>query len=289
MRKGWIAILPMVVVLPLFSQDGDTRPRFEVVSIRLCNGTERPASLTASPGRLSVPCFGLVRLIQDAYDVFSDGTNKFFHQPPSPMPIEGFPDQMSSSRYSIEAKTESPQSISMMRGPMMQRVLEDRFHLKLHREVREVPVYLMTVARGGLKLEVTKEGSCLDPDPLEFPKPEVLAGGKPQCGVITAPTRDGSHFVLDERGLTLASFSKLFKIGGLLVIDRTGLTGTYDIHLEWESSPSLPASPEAEGASESPDTSITSSMRKQLGLQLSPGKGPRDVLVIDRLERPTEN
>jgi len=205
------------------------------------------------------------------------------------MPIEGFPDQMSSSRYSIEAKTESPQSISMMRGPMMQRVLEDRFHLKLHREVREVPVYLMTVARGGLKLEVTKEGSCLDPDPLEFPKPEVLAGGKPQCGVITAPTRDGSHFVLDERGLTLASFSKLFKIGGLLVIDRTGLTGTYDIHLEWESSPSLPASPEAEGASESPDTSITSSMRKQLGLQLSPGKGPRDVLVIDRLERPTEN
>ena len=289
MRKGWIAILPMVVVLPLFSQDGDTRPRFEVVSIRLCNGTERPASLTASPGRLSVPCFGLVRLIQDAYDVFSDGTNKFFHQPPSPVPIEGFPDQMSSSRYSIEAKTESPQSISMMRGPMMQRVLEDRFHLKLHREVREVPVYLMTVARGGLKLEVTKEGSCLHPDPLEFPKPEVLAGGKPQCGVITAPTRDGSHFVLDERGLTLASFSKLFKIGGLLVIDRTGLTGTYDIHLEWESSPSLPASPEAEGASESPDTSITSSMRKQLGLQLSPGKGPRDVLVIDRLERPTEN
>ena len=289
MRKGRIVILAIFTGLPLFSQDGDTRPRFEVVSIRLCNGTERPASLTASPGRLSVPCFGLVRLIQDAYDVFSDGTNKFFHQPPSPMPIEGFPDQMSSSRYSIDAKAESPQSIGMMRGPMMQRVLEDRFHLKIHHEVREVPVYLMTVAKGGLKLQATREGSCTHADPMEFPKPEVMAGGKPQCGIIASPARNGSHFVLDERGVTLASFSKLFKIGGLLVIDRTGLTGTYDIHLEWESGPPIPASPETEGASESPDTSITSSIRKQLGLQLSPGKGPRDVLVIDRLERPTEN
>jgi len=289
MRNGWITIVALVVGLPLFSQDVDPRPRFEVVSIRLCTGTERPASLTASPGRLSVPCFGLGRLIQDAYDVFSDGTNNFFHQPPSPKPIEGLPDQMSAYRYSIEAKAESPQSVGMMRGPMMQRVLEDRFHLKIHREAREVPVYLMTVAKGGLKLEVTREGSCMHADPMEFPKPEVMAGGKRECGVLAPPTRNGSHFVLDERGVTLASFSKLFKIGGLLVIDRTGLTGRYDIHLEWESSPPIPASPETDGASESPDTSITSSMRKQLGLQLSPGKGPRDVLVIDGLERPDEN
>ena len=110
----------------------------------------------------------------------------------------------------------------------------------------------------------------------------MISGGAPRCGVLTPPTRNGSHFVVDEHAITVGGFASIFRIGGLPVVDRTGLAGTYDIHLEWEYAP-------ADAASESPDLSIISSIRKQLGLQLTVGKGPRQVLVIDHLERASEN
>ena len=77
-----------------------------------------------------------MRLIQEAYEVFADG-NVDPLNPDFPLtPIEGYPSGMFGDRYSIEAKAESPQSIAMMRGPMMQRRLEDLFHLKTHHETR---------------------------------------------------------------------------------------------------------------------------------------------------------
>ncbi|SPF51300.1 exported hypothetical protein [Candidatus Sulfopaludibacter sp. SbA4] len=289
--RNWLAlVLGVFAGLPVFAQGGDTRPQFEVAAIRECIGTEPRAALNASPGRLSVPCFGLFRLIQDAYQIFADGTGNFMNQPTSPTPIEGFPNQMSSYRYSIDAKAGSAQGMGMMRGPMLQRLLEDRFHLKIHRETRELPVYLMTVAKDGPRLQVTKEDSCDPAETADAAQPlAAIPGGKPRCGVLTPPTRNGSHFVLDERGIRGEVFAKLLIIGGLPVIDRTGLSGTFDIHLEWDFTPPDPVSPESGAASEPHDTSIISNIRKQLGLQLSPGKGPREFLVIDHLERPSEN
>ena len=292
MRNRLTVALALLAGLPVFSQGVDTRPRFEEAAIRQCIGTEPRAALNASPGRLSVPCVGLFRLIQDAYQIYADGTANFMNQPTAPMPIEGFPNQMSSYRYSIDAKAQSPQSMGMMRGPMMQRLLEDRFRLKVHRETREVPVYLMSVAKDGPRLQATIEDSCDHAATTNVTQPlAVIPGGKPRCGVLTPPTRDGSHFVLDERGISVDTFAKVFQIGGLPVIDRTGLAGTFDIHLEWEweASPPETVSPDGGVVRESPDTSIISSIRKQLGLQLSPGKGPREFLVIDHLERPSKN
>jgi uncharacterized protein (TIGR03435 family) len=290
MRNWLIPVLAVFVRLPLLSQDGDTRPKFEVAAIKQCTGTEpRGLSLNASPGRLSVPCFGLFSLIQEAYQIFADGTTNFMSQATSAIPIEGFPNQMSSYRYSIEARAGSPQRMGMMMGPMMQRLLEERFHLKIRHEIRELPVYLMTVAKDGPKLQATKEDSCDHSDmPDIIPPPEAVPGSKPRCGVLNPPARNGTHFILDERGITVELFAKLFKIGGLPVIDHTGITGTFDIHLEWEVSP-RETSPESGAAYDPPDTSIISSISKQLGLHLSPGKGPREYLVIDHLERPGEN
>lgn len=291
MRKWLSLLLAMLVGLPLFPQDRDTRPRFEVVAIKSCDGTEpRGLSLHASPGRLSVPCFGVLRLIQEAYQIYADGTATFMNQPPSPMPVEGFPNPMSADRYSIEAKAGSPQSMAMMRGPIMQKLLEDRFHLKLHREARDIPVYLMTVAKDGSRLQRTSEGSCDRADTADFIQPLVtFPDGKRWCGVLTPAARKGTHFVLDERGVTVEALAKILTIGGLPVVDRTGLTGAFDIHLEWEVSPAEPVSPDSGAGREPPDTSMISSIRKQLGLQLTAGKGPREILVIDHLERPGEN
>src|ERR1051326_4207040 len=247
------------------AQNSDPRPRFEVASIRECGGREPRASISASPGRLSIPCVPLFRLIQDAYQVYADGTSKFAIQPPSPIPIEGFPSQMSSFMYSIDAKAESPQSVGMMRGPMMQTLLEDRFHLKIRREVKDLPVYIMTVAKGGPNLQATKQDICDHADATDVVQPLLSkASGKPVCGVATPPIKNGSHFILDERGISVDTLAKLLNIGGLPVINRTGLTGTFDFRLEWEweRTPLDQLSPEGGAGSDAADRSIISRDRK---------------------------
>jgi uncharacterized protein (TIGR03435 family) len=197
--------------------------------------------------------------------------------------VEGFPDELASYRRSIDAKAGSPESLGMMRGPMTQRLLEERFHLKTHRENRELPAYIMTVSKEGHKLQSPKDGGCTRGDPADVAELlAMISGGTPRCGVLTPPTKNGSHFVVDEHAITVGAFASIFRIGGLPVIERTGLAGTYDIRLEWDYAP-------GDTASELPDLSIISSIRKQLGLQLTGGKGSRQVLVIDHLERASEN
>jgi uncharacterized protein (TIGR03435 family) len=238
---------------------------------------------------LSVPCFGIVRLIQDAYQLFVDGKPDFLIQGRT-APIEGITDQMSLYRYSIDAKSESPHTVAMMRGPMMQRLLEDRFKLKVHREIREVPAYIMTVAKEGPKLKAATGSSCSSADGVDLSTLlKGSPGGKPWCGILAPPTRSGTHFVLEERSITLGSFSKILNVRGLPLIDRTGLTGRFDIHLEWEFSPPEPTSSETGESSQSPDTSIVSALRKQLGIELKPGKGPREYLIVDHMEQPSQN
>ena len=263
-------------------------PRFEVVSIKECGDTDHPGPGRSSPGRLSMSCWPLRRLIQDAYDIFESGKVDPLN-PAFPLtPVEGGPGWMNSARYSINAIAESPQSVAMMRGPMMQRLLEDRFALRSHRETRDVPVYLMTVANGGPKLQLTPQGACKSLDPLDLTQSlKIEPGDKPWC-VITPPSKQGQTMVWDVRGMSLHVFSKMIN-PGLPVIDRTGLTGTFDIHLEWTIESDSSSPPDPGTATDPPGTSLIAAIRRQLGLRLDRGKGPREFFVIDHLEKPSEN
>jgi uncharacterized protein (TIGR03435 family) len=284
MRKLALILLG-VIGLPLFAQNAILEAQFEVASIRECREAGTPP-VKSSPRRLTLTCWPLLRIIQDAYEVFEDG--KMNPRNPYPLTrIEGGPDWMNSAKYSINATTAEPESVAMISGPVMRKLLGERFRLKVHRETREVPAYIMTVPKGGSKLQVTKEGSCnyLDTtDPSQSLK--VMPGGKPWC-VITPQTKNGSHFVWDVRGMGMDVFAKLININGIPVIDQTGLTGTFDIHLEYDFFP--PTAADNGGASDPSGTSIASAIRSQLGLQLTRGTGPREFLVIDHLERPSEN
>jgi uncharacterized protein (TIGR03435 family) len=135
------------------------RPKFEVASIRECKDADRPPPSFSSPGRLALGCVNLKTVILLAYEVFASGKADPLNLMPS-TPVEGDPAWVRSARYSIDAKADGPQSAAMMRGPMMQALLEDRFHVRTHRQIREVPVYVMTVAQGGPKLLPAKPGSC---------------------------------------------------------------------------------------------------------------------------------
>ncbi len=268
-------------------------PKFEASSIRPCSdepGHMRGGGYSSSAGRLNTGCMALVDaenlgLIQRAYVRFADGRPHW----PGIVPITGGPAWIHSELYHIDARAKGNPNAEMMQGPMLQALLEDRFKLKIHRETRTVPVYALTVAQGGSRLKPFTEGSCI-PMPLTVPHP-ALAPGQEYCKV-----RVRMRPAVDAQGSTLAEFSQLLDLVlDRPVIDKTGIAGKFDIHLEFAADAATPKflpggdlARFAEAASNRAGPSIFTAIQ-QLGLKLEPTQGSRDFLVIDHVERPTEN
>jgi bla regulator protein BlaR1 len=264
-------------------------PKFEVASIRACQDPSNGPAPHSSPGRLATDCHELLNLIGNAYTTFSDGRFNFNAEP---TPINGGPSWLHSASYDINAKAEGNPSVEMMLGPMMQKLLEDRFQLKIHRETREGPVYFLTVARGGPKLHPFTEGSCT---PFSNPPPPLQPGTK-YCGNTVS---GGISSSVEALGATLDEFSKTLRL--LLhrpVIDKTGITGRFDIRVEFSQEgtelagirtigPPPVGPPPASDPAGHP--SIFTALQEQLGLRLESGRGPVDMLVIDHIEKPSEN
>jgi uncharacterized protein (TIGR03435 family) len=141
--------------------------------------------------------------------------------------------------------------------------------------MRELPVYSMTVAKGGPKLTQFKEGSCVDFDRNN--PPQALGACKPNCGnnIIRGGRWDASK--TDMPGVT-GALSRLVR---RKVIDKAGLTGLFDVHIE------LPPGPF--GTPDSTSPSIFTIVQEQLGLKLETDKDLAEVLVIDHVDRPSEN
>jgi uncharacterized protein (TIGR03435 family) len=192
-----------------------------------------------------------------------------------------------SDRYTINAKAEDTSTLYMMRGPMLQAILEDRFKLKIHRDTREVSVYAMTIAKGGHRLQPFKEGTCT---PIDFGTARgdrsAAAPGEKVCPAFGRT--NGPNQTVEAEGISLDAFAAFYLSPALgrRVINRTGLEGLFDFHLEY-ANPTL-----AVGAPEPSDQPIGASIFtviEQLGLKLEPTKDRADVFIIDSVERPTEN
>jgi len=225
-------------------------------------------------------------LIKGAYVLFANG----HLNPHSRVPVEGGPAWIHSVRYEINAKANGAIGQGMMRGPMLQTLLEDRFKLKIHHEAREVTAYVLTVAKGGLKLHSFQEGSCIPRDfklVEQFPPqpfPELPPGQKYCAG---GSTERGANVTLEAIGMTIDDFVK-YSLPELdrPVVNKTGVTGRFDFHLEFapEETAGAGATP-----SEAPGPSIFTALERQLGLRPELAKAPGDFLVIDHVERPSAN
>jgi uncharacterized protein (TIGR03435 family) len=263
-------------------------PKFDVVSIKPCKpGVSNGGD--SSPGRLSIGCAILAGvdytgLIQQAYNRYAGGQLTSMKL----IPIEGGPDWIHSEMFAIDAKSEGHPSILMMQGPMMQAILEDRFKLKIHRETRQGPVYELVIGKSSLKLKPLQVGSCIPPV-LRGPLP-TLASGERRCRNMVNP-----RGAVDIEGGTLPMFAGLLSMAlDRPVIDKTGITDQFEIHLKFSPDDSAaprpsttdPGSPTV-GAPDAPG--IFQAIQEQLGLRLVPAKGPVDVLVIDHIEKPSEN
>ncbi|MBI1790189.1 MAG: TIGR03435 family protein [Acidobacteria bacterium] len=275
------------------AQSATATPKFEASSIKACHdqpGLKRGYGYSSSPGTLNTGCMPLVDadnlgLIQRAYVRFAGGHPHW----PGIVPIQGGPDWIRSELYNINAKAEGIPNEQVMQGPMLQALLEDRFKLKIHRETKQVPVYVLTAPQGGSLLKPFAEGSCT-PMPLMVPVPP-LAPGQEYCKV-----RIGMRPSVDAQGSTLAELSQLLELVlDRPVIDNTGIAGKFDIHLEFAAGAATPKLLHGGGlagrggaASDATGVSIFTAIQ-QLGLKLEPASGPREFLVIEHAERPTEN
>jgi uncharacterized protein (TIGR03435 family) len=259
---------------------------FTVASVRLCKDNvpfeARTGGGVTSPETLDINCQTLKGLIQMAYISFAGG----IRLTPDRIEVEGGPKWINSERYNIKAKAEGVSSQVMMRGPMLRLLLEDRFKVRVHHETREVPVYILSVAKGGPKLQPFKEGTCTPYDiTATFPPPPPPDN---PCRLRTSTTE--GVLTIDTEGTTLDDFAR-FTLGGGMdrpVINNTGIPGKFNFHLEYTpdqtSSPERPVAATAEQSGPSIFRAV-----QQLGLKLEPGRGPPDHLVIDRAEKPSEN
>jgi len=268
------------------------RPQFEVASVKSCGpadpGFRGGGPTQFSPDRVAINCQILKGLIQQAYLAHANGLND--QSAVLRTPIEGGPDWISEERYAITAKAPAETPPAMMIGPMLQRLLEDRFKLQIRRLTREIPTWDLVIAKGGPKLTKFEEGSCVA-NVMTFPPspPPALAPGQRRCHSVTQ--FKGTSMVTDAEGVTIDDLVKfsLYLAAGRPIADRTGLTGKYNVHFEYAAPEGTRLNGQAADATESTAPSIFTALQEQLGLRLDSAKGQGEYLVIDHIEKPTEN
>lgn len=253
------------------------RPHVEVAAIRRNVTGADSGNVHIGSGRFDVQNMSIHRLIYVAYKVQANR-------------IIGGPSWLDSDRYDITATGDD------MNGDnfplMLQTLLEDRFNLKVHREIKEGNVYELTIAKAGPKLQPTKPGTCVPLD-LSKNRPQQDPNQR-RCGSwqsIRSGTRIGAGITMtDTTGVGFQSLTgQLSSALDRPVIDKTGLTGLFDIHLEWTPDEVNAPTPADSGQPADTGPTIFTALREQLGLELKPTKGPVPFLVIDSVGRPSEN
>jgi uncharacterized protein (TIGR03435 family) len=236
---------------------------FEVASVRLeKEGHGGPMRFTGDG--FTADAAPLEYLIRNAYNITRDNS------------VRGLPPWSASDYYVVSAKVadsdvaEWKTYSAAQRRQVLQQFLAERFHLKLHPETVEAPIYSLIVAKGDLKM---KQVTPPDGDRRGFMETKAFGVqvGHHVTIAVLVDLLSRSFFGLDRQ-----------------VFDNTGLTGNYDFTLTFE--PPQLAGATAGTASEPSDRpSIFTALDEQLGLKLEPSKGPVDILVIDHVERPSDN
>jgi uncharacterized protein (TIGR03435 family) len=288
------------------AQAGATKS-FEVASIKPvatdnASGMVRIAMGIQPGGRYVASGVTASLLIQQAFDI-------------KEYQISGGPSWITTDRFDIVAKAETPNLDRETLRLCLQSLLAERFNLKIHRESKELPIYNLVVGKTGHKLKLSE---TQPPPPNETQKPDpskdakvgvgstggggVAAGGVAAEGAASAPK--GSQMRMG-RGQVSAQMVPVSGIAALLaqqlgrpVIDKTDIKGSYDFSLQWTPDETQRGMgfggvekpvPESPLPSDPTGPSLFTAIQDQLGLRLEAAKGPVDIVVIDRIEKPSGN
>jgi uncharacterized protein (TIGR03435 family) len=269
---------------------------FEVASIKPNNSGDGRVMMQNQPGRFTATNITLKLLIRNAYQL-------------QDFQITGGPGWIEKDRFDLVAKM--PDGFQMPAGPpapgagpgpiqlMMRALLAERFKLTAHTETKDSPIYALILARSDGKLGPEMKKSDVDCAAVfaagrgrgAMPPPgPPQAGATVPCGVRIGPG------LMNVGAGTMAQFAtSLGMFAGRIVLDRTGLTGNYDFNLTWtpdQMAQRPPGAPEPLLNGVPVDVngpSLFTAVQEQLGLKLDSQRGPVEILVIDRAEKPVEN
>jgi len=255
----------MFLAVALFAQTPGAGPAFEVATIK-------PTAPDWSGGRfirmktaheLEARNHALKTLLAAAYDL-------------SPQAISGVPEWSDAEHYDIVAKTPGEARPTLdQQMAMLRRLLDERFHLVYHRESKEMPIYSLTVAKGGAKLR----------------EPAMPADAMPQGPPALAFVLSPQDARLPARSATVGEFASVLQRAALTrpVIDQTRIDGRYDFDLEFLPEEGQFGSLGLKTNPDHPVPGLFAAVQEQLGLKLEATRGPVNTLVVDKAEKPSGN
>jgi uncharacterized protein (TIGR03435 family) len=242
---GIVAIvIPLATAPHLRAQSQDTAPSFDAASIKPTQTTGQGASIDRHPRMLVMKNVRLQDCIREAYGVTDSQ-------------ITG-QNLLSLDRYDIVAKI-PPGVTTDQHHAMFQALLAERFRLAVHHGTREMPVYLLVVAKNGPKIQAVESAN--------------------NGGVESRPGYMSAKTITMPRLATFLSSPRAQLEH--TVVDHTGLSGTFTFKLEW--------TPDDKQSADTPGPSLPTALQEQLGLKLETGKASMEILVIDHAEKPSEN
>lgn len=275
---GAVNAVPLIMV----GQDASTPVAFEVASVKANKSGERLARIEEEPGgRFTASNVPLRRLITYAYQIADNQ-------------LVSAPEWIGAERFDITARLDHeppavPRSEPGERRFALRTLLAERFKLAVKRETREFPMYALVMARADGRPGPMLTRSSTDCSP-EGMKARVAAGqaGKPVSSMCGSRFNTGR---IRFGGFPLSEFVKVFSpYDGRSVIDRTGLTGNWDFELTFIPDQPGPRPSGQDAPLIDPNAPpLPTALQEQLGLKLEPTKGLVEVLVVERVERPTEN
>jgi uncharacterized protein (TIGR03435 family) len=258
---------------------------FEVASVKSGDPSSHQMMLRMGSARFTAQNVPLKMLIQYAYGLKSDDQ------------LSGGPGWLGSKTFDIDAKQDDAQAAEFQKLPqdkrsaqvqaMLQGLLAERFKLQISRQTKELPIYALVVAKGGVKM-----------------KPAIAAPTAVPVSSDGAPVKRPGRMTMSGRGQVTGEevpvsvladiLSRQPETEGRVVVDKTGLTGNYSFALKWTPESGAPAMGGSGGGGAPPPAddagpSFFTALQEQLGLKLESQKGPVEVLVVEHAEEPSAN
>jgi len=249
-------------------------PTFDVISVKPDKSGSGGMSMTGVNDTYKGTNITVEDLVFNSYNLTSEDL------------ISGLPGWARTAHFDVDAKVSNPDKKEMdsltpeQRKSMLLVILKDRFNFQAHLETKTLPVYDLILAKGG---------------------PKFTGGKGPNADTVAAMAKrgltgtKGGMIVYDGEitGGNIPVSSLVFSLTGAVgrtVIDKTGLTGTYDFELKWTPEHGGPANADyGQANAQDSGPSIFTALEEQLGLRLQPSKGPVQTLVVDHVEMPSEN
>jgi len=276
---------------------------FDTASVHESSTSEPPhefgPNFPLGPGDVYIPNGGhfraanlpLVVYIKFAYKI-TDSQELFL--------LPQLPTWVTTTPFDIQGTVQGNPTKDQMRL-MMQSLLADHFRLAIHYETRQVPVFVLLVDQPGTLGPLLQQHPDGSPCPTTFRSPSPTAA--PQTVDSRFPVTCGGLMGMDPSApgrfragarnvpMELIASSMAGGASGLNrpVLDKTGLTGTFDFAIEFSPQPDEPSAPGANFRSDPTGPTFAQALKEQLGLKLEPQTGPFDVLVIENVEEPPAN